>query len=55
MIILTATDGMVYTNGQVYAKEIYLGVNDSPENWYEVTEEEAAAAEEEELEDVLSE
>ena len=37
---LTASDGMVLTNGEVYGKEIYLGVNDSAENWHEITEEE---------------
>ena len=37
---LTATDGYVLTNGDVYGKEIYLGCNDSPDNWHEITEEE---------------
>lgn len=31
---------MVLTNGYAYGKEVYLGVNDKPENWYEITEEE---------------
>ena len=35
---LTASDGMVLTNGEVYGKEIYLGVNDSAENWHEITD-----------------
>ena len=39
---LTATDGYILTNGDVYGKEIYLGCNDSPENWHEITEEEYA-------------
>lgn len=39
-IKLTATDGYVLTNGEVYGKEIYLGCNDSPDNWHEITEEE---------------
>lgn len=38
--VLTAAEGMVYTNGEVYGKEIWLGVNDSPENWREVPESE---------------
>jgi hypothetical protein len=37
---ITAAEGYVLTNGDVYSKEIYLGVNDSPSNWYEITEEE---------------
>jgi hypothetical protein len=35
---LTASDGFVLTNGEAYGKEIYLGVNDSAENWREITE-----------------
>ena len=37
---LTASDGYVLTNGDVYGKEVYLGVNDSSENWYEITDSE---------------
>jgi hypothetical protein len=36
---LTASDGMILTNGDAYGKEIYLGCNDSPNNWHEITEE----------------
>ena len=39
---LTATDGMVLTNGKVYGRVVYLGVGDSPDNWYEITDEEYA-------------
>lgn len=49
---LTATEGYVLTNGETYSKEIYLGVNDSPDNWHEITEEEYAEvlkAEEEQI------
>lgn len=35
---LTASDGMVLTNGEAFGKEIYLGVNDSAENWHEITD-----------------
>lgn len=35
---LTAADGYVLTNGEAYGKEIYLGKNDSPANWHEITE-----------------
>lgn len=37
---ITASSGMWLTNGEAYGKTIYLGVNDKPENWYEITEEE---------------
>ena len=42
-IILTASDGTMLTNGEVYGKTVYLGINDKPENWYEITEEEYQA------------
>jgi hypothetical protein len=38
--VLIAAEGMVYTNGEVYGKEIWLGINDAPENWREVPESE---------------
>jgi hypothetical protein len=40
---LKADEGKVLTNGEAYSSvggEIYLGVNDSIENWHEITEEE---------------
>jgi hypothetical protein len=39
---LTASEGMTLTNGETYGEEVYLGVNDSPDNWREITQEEAA-------------
>ena len=38
LIQLTASEGMVLTNGEAYGKEIYLGCNDSPDNWSEITD-----------------
>ena len=38
LIKLTATEGMVLTNGEAYSKEVYLGCNDKAENWREITE-----------------
>lgn len=47
---------MVLTNGEAYGKTIYLGINDKPENWYEITDEEyeEILKEQEEALDVLS-
>ena len=50
---LTATEGMTLTNGEAYGKEIYLGKNDSPYNWHEITDaeyEEILATQESEME-----
>lgn len=38
---LIATEGMVYTNGEIYGSVVYLGMGDSPDNWYQITEKEA--------------
>lgn len=38
---LTASNGMTLTNGEAFGKEIYLGKNDSAENWTEITDAEA--------------
>lgn len=52
LIKVTAADGMWLTNGETYSKEIYLGCNDSIDNWHEITDaeyEEIVKAEEEEM------
>ena len=38
---LTAAEGMTLTNGEAFGKEIYLGCNDSADNWREITDAEA--------------
>ena len=38
--ILTATDGMVLTNGEIYAKVAYLAEGVDETTFYEITEEE---------------
>lgn len=43
LVKLVAAEGMILTNGEAYGKEVYLGKNDKPENWYEITEEEYEA------------
>ncbi len=37
---LIADEGKVYTNGTVYGKTIDLGVSDSSDNWYQISENE---------------
>ena len=38
---LTAADGMTLTNGKAFGKTVWLASGDRPENWREVTDEEA--------------
>ena len=38
--VITPDDGMTLTNGEVYSKRVYLGVNDRPENWWEIPDSE---------------
>ena len=40
IIILEPSEGMTLTNGDTYSKKVYLGIYDSPENWYEIPDEE---------------
>ena len=38
--IITASEGMILTNGSAYGRRIALGSLDSAENWHEITVEE---------------
>lgn len=40
VIVLEADEGMVLTNGNIYSRMVYLGIQDSPENWREIPESE---------------
>lgn len=42
IIKLTASKEHVLTDGEAYGKEIYLGCNDSADNWSEITDAEYA-------------
>lgn len=42
-IKLTATEGMVLTDGESYGRIVYLASGDEGEKWYEITEEEYQA------------
>lgn len=42
-IEIKPSEGMALTNGETYSEpntSVSLGVNDSPDNWWEITEEE---------------
>lgn len=50
-----ASVGMVLTNGKAFSDvggTVYLGCNDKPENWYEITEEKAINLQEQLLKDL---
>lgn len=38
---LRASEGMVYTNGQIYNKLVFLGIGENRQDWYEISIEEA--------------
>lgn len=40
IIILEPSEGKVLTNGETYSRKVYLGINDSPDNWAEIDESE---------------
>ena len=47
IITLTASDGYMLTNGKTYSEKVYLGINDNPDNWWEVPENEVPEESEE--------
>ena len=49
---LIAEENKILTNGEAYGHHIYLGINDSPSNWHEISEEEVEQ-DEQPLEDNL--
>ena len=40
---LTPSKGMTLYDGTTLSKEVYLGINDTPDRWREITDEEADA------------
>lgn len=38
LVKLTASDGMMLTDGESYGREIYLGTNDTADRWREIPE-----------------
>lgn len=45
IIVLEPDDGYTLTNGETYSKRVYLGINDSPENWREIPDGEVPSLE----------
>ena len=41
--VITASEGMMLTNGEIYASSVRLGDWDSADNWHEVPKEEYEA------------
>ena len=40
IIVLEPEDGYTLTNGETYSKRVYLGIHDSPDNWWEIPDSE---------------
>lgn len=52
--ILTADEGKMLTNGSTYSKQVWLGINDSVNNWQEVDETEAEEVEDTEALQIIT-
>ena len=48
---IIAREGMWLTDGTIFAKVVFLGLYDKPENWREISDEEYAAMQEEDAHD----
>lgn len=51
-IVICASEGMWLTDGETYGKSVLLAVNESPERFHEITEEEYNEVTEKMLEDI---
>ena len=47
LVKLTASDGMMLTDGESYGREIYLGTNDTADRWRGIPEAEVPGQDEE--------
>lgn len=52
--VLTAEEGKVLTNGSTYSKQVWLGINDSVNNWWEVDEADAEEVEDTEALNIIT-
>lgn len=53
--VITATEGHILTNGEIYGRTIYLASDVDPSGFYEITEEEYAKIMDEPSEDDATE
>ena len=53
-VILKATDGMIYTDGEIYGREIYLSEGEDGSQFYEIPESDISLFEEATPEDYQS-
>ena len=49
LIKLEADEGFTLTDGEHYSKCVYIGKNDSPDNWHETPEADIPTANDEEV------
>jgi len=42
--VLTPDDGKWLTNGDVYSLKVWLGINDTSDNWHDIPEDEVPRA-----------
>lgn len=48
------SEGYKYiTNGEIFSNGIYLGINDSPDNWHDTNEEPESEGDAEEILDII--
>lgn len=51
--VLKADEGKTLTNGDTFGKVVYLGKNDSVDNWHEIPDEEATALQNNNYQEVM--
>lgn len=52
--VLTAEEKKVLTNGSTYSKQVWLGINDSVDSWWEVDETDAEEVEDTEALNIIT-
>lgn len=52
--VLRPAEGKLLTNGSTYSKQVWLGINDSVNNWHEVDEVDAEEVEDTEALNIIT-